>query len=295
MHLQVKSQLIGPRKTVFNKMSAVKCQFCNPATPITLRNHSHLLPDDIWSVYCDAITEQAVIAAQAITEQAVIAAQAQQKPAVPVPVSENPVDKAIEHARSLTLPLCPKCNNVIVDFDACAAITCGAICITQDGVQGCGTRLCAWCLCICQPHEHSMHVAWCELNPRRGQVFPSSIEAWHEVQFRRARMRILKFLSTLPKGVATDVRRAVATEFPQLGFPLNGYLNPADGEEEGVDSSVDRHHLRPQPPPPPRHFLENIQVLVDMGIASRARAQQVLEATSNNLDQALELLLAAVQ
>ena len=285
MHLQVKTQLIGERKTVFDKISAVNCLFCQPATPLTLRNHAHLVQDDIWSVYCDAITEKAVIAVQQ--------AQAHQQPAVLVPVSENPVDQAIEHARTLVLPKCPKCKNVIADFDACAAITCGALCITQDGVQGCGTRLCAWCLRICQAHDHSMHVAWCELNPRQGQVFPQNIDAWHEVQFHQARMRMLKFIATLPKGVSTEVRRAVAAEFPRLGFPLDGYLNPAGDLEEGADSSVDRHHLRPQPPPPQRHFLENIQVIVDMGIASRARAQQVLEGTQNDLNEALGLLLAA--
>ena len=84
--------------------------------------------------------------------------------------------------------MCPKCGTIITDFDACAAITCGALCITQEGVQGCGAHLCAWCLRICQRHEHSMHVAWCELNPRQGQAFPESVEVWRAVQSRQARM-----------------------------------------------------------------------------------------------------------
>ena len=277
MHMQVKTQLVGPLKTVIDKISVVKCLFCKPPTPLTLRNHAHHFQDDIWSAYCDAITEKAVIAEQA-----------RQQLKAPVPASVNPVEAGICHARTLTLPLCPKCKNVIPDFDACAAITCGALCITQDGVQGCGAHLCAWCLRICQPHEHSMHVAWCELNPRQGQAFPQSMDAWRTVQNRQARMRILQFLATLPKGVTTEVRRAVAKEFPLLGFREDDH-----DVAECVDNLVDRPHLRPQPQPPPRNFLENIQVLVDMGIASRARAQQVLEGTHNDLYAATELLLAS--
>lgn len=278
MHLQVKHQVIGPRKTVIDKTSLVKCMFCQPPTPLTLRNHAHHLREDLWTAYCDAITEKAVINEQA-----------RQQVTAPVSASapNNPVEKAICHARTLTLPCCPKCNNVIPDFDACAAITCGALCVTMEGVTGCGAHLCAWCLRICQPHEHSMHVAWCQLNPRQGQAFPESVDVWRAVQSRQARMRILQFIATLPKGVSTEVRRAVAKEFPLLGFRDDGH------DAAVTDDSVDRPHLRPQPPPPPRHFLENIETLIDMQIASRARAQQVLEATHNNLPAAIELLLAS--
>ena len=280
-HVQVRIQVMGAKKTVIDKTSVVKCTFCRPPTPLTLRNHAHHLQEDIWSAYCDAITEKAVISEQARLKQTAPACAS---------ASEDPVEQAINHARTLTLPQCPKCGHVIPDFDACAAIKCGALCISQEGLQGCGALLCAWCLRICQPHDHSMHVAWCELNPRQGQAFPDSMDVWHAVQSRQARMRVLKFLATLPKGVTTEVRRAVAREFPQLGFKEN------DGHaaEDVVGSVADRPQLRPQPPPPPRHFLDNIEMLLDMGVAfSRARAQQVLEATHNDLASAIDLLLAS--
>lgn len=87
--MQVRIQVIGANKTVIDKTFVVKCTFCRPLTPLTLRNHAHHLQEDLWSAYYDAITEKAVISEQARLQQAAPAC---------ISAPEDPVQKAIVHA-----------------------------------------------------------------------------------------------------------------------------------------------------------------------------------------------------
>jgi hypothetical protein len=57
---------------------------------------------------------------------------------------------------------CPRCERVFVDFEGCAALTCG--------FADCGAAFCAFCLEDCGDDSHA-HVRRCRLNPRRDEYY----------------------------------------------------------------------------------------------------------------------------
>ena len=248
------------------------CTFCIPKTPIDVRNHAQYLNEDIWSAYLAGVTESAVIKEQQRFEKIL-----EQH----VSLALTPIEKAMKTVESLTLPSCPKCQTVIVAFDGCCALVCGRL--SMSGTAGCGALLCAWCFGICPKEEHSSHVAYCIQNPRPGEVFPESKEAWLEVQHKLARDRVLKFLSTVNRELATNILTLIAKDYPQL------HLKPSSSS--AIISLGPQ--LRPQPAPRHGTFLGNVDVLVEMEIATRSRAEQVLESCGNDLQAAIDLLLAS--
>jgi hypothetical protein len=112
---------------------------------------------------------------------------------------------------------------------------------------------------------------------------------WKRVQNGLARQHVFQFVSTLPRGLSGEVLRATELEFPDL--------KPAS--ESDSDTSLQQRHdstdrsLRPNPPIRQASFLSNIDQLVSLNIANRARAEQVLELCGNDLQAAVDILLAA--
>ena len=278
----VHMQVLGDGRPAFLLSQEVMCTGCIPPTPIPLHPRAQHLDAGTWSSYLTACSDVAVVKEQ----QRMQALMNKMVPAAPL----SPTEQAMETIRGLVLPLCPTCKTVVPDFEACAAITCGAISISREGAHGCGTRLCGWCLCVCSIYDHSSHVSHCHLNPRPGHSFPESVAAWKRVQHRAARDRIYKFVSTLPKGVSSEVFALVHKEFPHLpGF------DTSKPSVVAVEDAGEARTLRASPAQPQPHFIANIQRLEDMGLATRAVATRTLEACGNDLQIAVSLLLDTAQ
>jgi hypothetical protein len=98
----------------------------------------------------------------------------------------------------------------------------------------------------------------------------------------RARARVREYIRLqVAEAHQADVHRRVQQGYPEI------HLQDFD--------VVVSDGFRPPPnvrAPSPSHFQQNISTLMAMNLADAIRAQQVLEATSNNLEQAVAMLLA---
>ncbi len=259
----------------------VFCTFCTPKTPIDVRNHAQHLNESIWNAYLEVVTESAIIKEQQRFEKI-----------LQNHIAVSPFEVAKMAIEKLTLPSCPKCNVVITDFEACCELVCGRL--YNGCMGGCGALLCGWCFQICKADDHGAHVRYCIYNPRPGEVFPESKVVWKEVQIKLARDRVLQYLSTAPRHLTSDLLAMIAKEHPQLrlqpsiGITPNPqlHLQPSTGGSSGP-------HLRPLPTPRQGTFIGNVDLLIAMQIATRSRAEQVLESNGNDLQAAIHLLLAA--
>ena len=279
----VRNQVTGVGKVRFVSTKTVSCRVCKPEIDISMREAAHLLTADVWASYLAALSEGDVVAEQQRFQTILLK---HQSPAI------NVMEDAMMTVRGMIQPHCPTCGKIVSDFEACAVLVCGRVNGLQGGLVGCGALLCGWCIRVCTVHEHSSHVLYCQHNPRPGQVFPESIAVWRGVQNYHARQRVLHFISTLPRGLAGDIMRATQAEFPEV-------LGPRPMSLESVGSSLEsdvsdrRSMLRPNPQPRHPSFLGNMDTLVSLNIATQSRAEQVLEANGNNLQAAIDLLLAA--
>jgi hypothetical protein len=240
------------------------------------------LKDDIWKAYLDCVRESVVIQEQQrfeqILQQTVIL--------TPFEIAKKEIEKRI-------LPSCPKCKAVVADHDACSALVCGR---QSDGtvMGGCSALLCGWCFRICPKDDHSSHVAYCMHNPRPGEVFRESLEVWKGVQNKLARERVLSFLSTCPRGLTSEILAMLAKEHPQLKLQPAAANTPADTTLHSHSTAITvGPQLRALPIPRQGTFIDNVNQLMAMDIATRSRAEHVLESTLNDLQAAIDLLLAA--
>jgi hypothetical protein len=241
------------------------------------------LKDGIWKAYLDCVRESVVIQEQQrfekILQQTVIL--------TPFEVAKKEIEQRI-------LPSCPKCKAVIADHDACSALVCGRL--LEGTMGGCGALLCGWCFCICSKDDHSSHVAYCMHNPRPGEVFRESREVWQGVQNKLARERVLAFLSTCPRALTSEMLAMLAKEHPQLKLQPAAANTPADTTLHSHTTDADTTvgpQLRALPIPRQATFWTNVDQLMAMDIATRSRAEHVLEFNGNDLQAAIDLLLAA--
>ena len=279
----VRNQVTGVGKVRFVSTKTVYCRVCKPEMDISIREAAPHLTSDVWSMYLAGLSEGAVVAEQQRFETIL------QKHSNS---NSNPVEDTMMVVRGKIQPQCPTCGKVVPEFEACAVLVCGRVNGLQGGLVGCGALLCGWCMRVCSAQDHSSHVIYCQHNPRPGQVFPESIAVWRGVQNFQARQRLLQFISTLPRALAGEILRATQAEFPEV-------LGTRPASLESVVSSLEsdvsdrRSMLRPHPQPRHPSFLGNMDTLVSLNIATLSRAEQVLEANGNNLQAAIDLLLAA--
>jgi hypothetical protein len=282
----VRNQVTNVGKVRFVASKTVYCVVCNPQIAICMRDAAQHLTTQVWNQYLTAMSEADVVAEQQRFESILKNAQN---------THLSPLDEAMILVRTKISPQCPKCLKPIPDFDACASIVCGRVHGVQGPIQpalGCGALLCGWCMRVCSMYDHSSHVADCIHNPRPGHIFPESRQAWRNVQNFLARQRVYKFVATLPKGLAGEVLRKVALEFPEIKSTESLESGTSVTSLQQRNDSSDRN-LRPNPPIRQPSFLANVDQLVSMNIANRARAEQVLESVQNDLQAAIDLLLAA--
>ena len=97
----------------------------------------------------------------------------------------------------------------------------------------------------------------------------------------RARARVREYIRLkVAEPHQADVHRRVQQEYPEI------HLQDFDVVvSDGFRPPIGRA-------PSPSHFQQNISTLMAMNLADATRAQQVLEATSNNLQDAVAMLLA---
>lgn len=125
-------------------------------------------------------------------------------------------------------------------------------------------------------------------------MFRESLEVWKGVQNKLARERVLSFLSTCPRGLTSELLAMLAKEHPQLKLQPAAANTPADTTLHSHTTAITvGPQLRALPIPRQGTFWTNVNQLMAMHIATRSRAEQVLESTLNDLPAAIDLLLAS--
>jgi len=96
-----------------------------------------------------------------------------------------------------------------------------------------------------------------------------------------ARKRIKERISTLQVDLQEPVHAAIRRRYPEVGLTPYGQV------------VTDCFRLpRPERTAPPASLEKNISTLIEMGLANRERALFVLEATQNDIEEAVLLLMA---
>ena len=176
---------------------------------------------------------------------------------------------------NLVYPRCPSCNVMTPDFDACASLHCD-----------CGIYLCAWCF---STHTNASlchtHVVSCPFNLNHGQLYPPSPHPtlWWSVMHEWARKRIRDYIqSEVAPTLQQRVHDVCKRMHPHLALVAWSEQGSGDGFRQVPD-------MRSAPIPT---FQDNVSTLLLMGLADRIRAEHVLQGLSNNLEAAINLLLA---
>ncbi len=275
---------------------------------IDMRVNAPYVSSKLYNFYLECLSESKIIVIQNECDLRVKEAQSSV-----VGPSADATTTYVEYiAEQLILPRCPAlhCTKWVPDFDACSALQCGSLSTTPEGniitSNGCGTYFCAWCLTICSDKSacHS-HVATCNFNPAEDKsLFPAQPhpETWNTVMQEAARARVKKYIANVqrfpclpscspfrtcliplqevPAPLRARTYNLVRTRFPEIRLQPFGVL-VTDGYRPAVGRAS------PQP-----YLEENVTALMEMGIADRPRALQVLQGNRNNIEIAINILLA---
>ncbi len=94
------------------------------------------------------------------------------------------VEKHRAHIAENILTLhCLSCNAVIYDFEGCFAIVCGK----------CEQEFCGWCLQIFPKKKCHGHVAFCDKNPHKGEVF-ATLEEFNKGHAKRRKQEVIVYI-----------------------------------------------------------------------------------------------------
>ena len=262
----------------------VLCPFC-PTTQLLpafeMRKEMPFLDDATYECFQACIVEKAVIEAQKESDKR------HEQGIIPSGTVEEEVARISEH---LILPRCPQCARQVIDFVGCAAMSCDV----EDG--GCGAFICAWCLELQVAVERTAtgpgrtarlachdHVRSCLLNPTKN-VYPPSPhpQLWQGVMHELARRRVVDYIKA---SVLKELRRAVHEQcqkrHPEIQL-----------QDFGIKVHDGYRVQRAKREPRRLGYEQQITVLMNMNLANRARAEQVLAVMGYDLDLAVEFLLA---
>ena len=199
---------VGEHKVVFLRTG---CQFRCPLDDSIF---------DLQQVIAAVSKETWTLINSALQEQAVIDAQRELRAQVPG-AKLSPHEEAMEAIRFRAQPRCNNCKDLLTDFEACSALTCGVV---RGNVRasGCGARICAWCLKVLDASEqHHEHVANCRRNPDPGSVHPPlpHPQVWNTSMALLTRERIFCFIES-QKGehFRNALYAATRKEFPDIGM-----------------------------------------------------------------------------
>eukprot|EP01065_Artemidia_motanka_P019243 TRINITY_DN2281_c0_g2_i1.p1 TRINITY_DN2281_c0_g2~~TRINITY_DN2281_c0_g2_i1.p1 ORF type:complete len:917 (+),score=306.67 TRINITY_DN2281_c0_g2_i1:65-2752(+) len=122
---------------------------------------------------------------------------------------EAETDAAVRHIQDEVLNLkCPKCGQVVFDWDACAALRC----------PRCNCGFCGLCLLDCGD-AHS-HVPGCRLNQNRGSVYAGGEAGYAGAHRVLKQERLTAFLRELRPVVADELRRRMGGELAKDGLRI---------------------------------------------------------------------------
>lgn len=263
-----------------------------------MQSHAVHLTSEVYGQYVACTREVDIVHAQKDLTQRLHAIQAELK------ALKNPKEQAeqrvkdivLEISETLVLPSCPSCKAPIVDFDGCCGLKCSS----------CNANFCGWCLEWCADADKCHdHVRACAFNPpanrsvvytsfmcgvcvsqiiHRGKLYPPLPHPfmWHQVMNEAARKRIKEYIMTeVEDDLRELVHNAVRQAHPHIQL-----------QEFGTVCSDGFREAPPKRPSRIPTLEENVTTLQSMGLATRTRALQVLEASANDLDAAVNLLLA---
>jgi hypothetical protein len=294
----VRSQVCESRAHFIALGCHLICPFC-PATQIppsfVFRQCAFVLEEAVYKLYEDCMTEKAVLETQqecAKQYAEKLKSLQEQCPKHPSQVERDQIAEILAYiGDNLILPRCPnaQCKKPFDDFDACAALKC------EPDVGGCGIYFCAWCLqaqvgvadasgqvSTARSQCHA-HVRCCSLNPTNN-VYPPAPhpQVWNSVMNELARKRVKEYIAkSVPPQLQERVHADCQKQFPDIGLQRFGAVC-SDGYRPVHPKRAHRNS----------GYEENITALMEMRLATRERAEQVLEVMQNNLERAIELRLS---
>ena len=122
---------------------------------------------------------------------------------------------------------CPRCKVAFIDYEGCAALTCGC----------CKAGFCAFCLTDCGDDAHA-HVPSCAQNESR-QMFIAFPE-FNRLQSKRRQNLIIEKIKNVAPKVQTLLLKKMTKDLNDLGITINSNQNDP------------RLPIPPRPPVPPR-------------------------------------------
>ena len=277
---------------------SVLCRWCPVGSycQFDVQKYAALLSKDIFRQWLDVMAE---IKIQQETSKLIELLKQQKEDNFQILVKAGAVsdDMMVERhynhiAEKLILATCPKCGQLICDFEACCALQCGR----RDGMTwapgfGCGAYICAWCL-ETKPTEKELHdhVMECPFNARPYSMYPPPGHPadWQKVMHELARKRIKQFITdSVEPNLQERVYNKVASSNPEIGLGLQPWGTiTSDGFRPSKDQ---RRPTRPS-------MEDNVTTLITMQMVdNRQQALQILEAANNNVDLAITFAMAARQ
>ena len=112
-------------------------------------------------------------------------------------------------------------------------------------------------------------------------MYPPIGPVWQQVSHEWARKRIVERIRQVHPEMQKAVHEGIRTRYPEVGLPEHGIVFT-----HCYRMPTSRTTAR-------RSMEDNITVLINMGLANRSRALYVLEAEGNDLDTAVNILLAS--
>jgi len=138
---------------------------------------------------------------------------------------------------------CPRCKAAFIDFNGCAALTCG--------VSTCGCGFCALCLQDCGgSQETHAHVVNCKWNEGKSFVVnPTALDGVHKT-IRIEKIR--KYLNEVSYEEQENILKIMCKDLLDLGITLAAvkvHLVPTSSESQSTPASSQTppHELQDQP------------------------------------------------
>ena len=121
---------------------------------------------------------------------------------------ERQVNQAVLPIQNSFLTLsCPRCDAAFLDYNGCAALTCGQ----------CNAGFCAVCLADCGNDAHA-HVLVCPDNPTNPRSYWVTQDQFNAVHREIRQRQVEAYLDTLDADVRARIVRERARDFADTGL-----------------------------------------------------------------------------
>lgn len=120
---------------------------------------------------------------------------------------------------------CPRCKTAFIDYEGCAALTCGR----------CSAGFCALCLMDCGGDAHT-HVANCPENP--GMGLHIALDQFNRHHSKRREQQINEKMKNQTDKTKQLLRKKMDKDFRDLGIQVNFQIRVADPSSNASSSSI---------------------------------------------------------